>query len=241
MRVSEANGQTLHAALGILPGVTAFVGGGGKTTAMLAIALGLSARGSVLVTTSTHIYPPDGMPVLLAPSEAEVQAALQLANCICIGTPEENGKLSSPLLPYSVLCSLFDYVLVEADGAKGMPLKAPAAHEPVLPADTELVIAVAGLDGIGRPILHSAFRPALYAAILGVDESHVITPEDVAMVLCDENGQYKAVHAPMRFSVLLNKADDPSRIATARRVVFALNETRVARAVIACCKEKERC
>lgn len=40
-------------------------------------------------------------------------------------------------------------VLVEADGAAGHPLKAPAEHEPVLPGSTSLVLAVAGIDAVG--------------------------------------------------------------------------------------------
>ena len=43
-------------------------------------------------------------------------------------------------------------LLVEADGARRLPLKAPAAHEPVIPAWASSVIVVAGLSGLGKPL-----------------------------------------------------------------------------------------
>ncbi len=242
MRVTESTGIALHKAFDVQTGVTAFVGGGGKTTAMLSIAHALSAQGSVLVTTSTHIFPPVTMPVLHDPSAFEIENALMHANLVCIGTPEASGKLSKPSIPFAEMRLLADYVLVEADGAKGMPLKAPATHEPVLPKETALVIAVAGLDGIGRTIREAAFRPALYAAVLDVDdEAHIVLPSDAAAVLCSENGQYKDVSARMRFSVLLNKADDFARIEIARKIALALDTARVERTVIASCKEMRMC
>ncbi len=223
----------LCVALAIRTGVTALVGGGGKTSAMLRLAGELSLHGSVIVTTTTHIWPPESMPVLLAPDEADVRAALCALPAVCVGSPAEDGKLKAPALDMETLRALADYVLVEADGAKGRPLKAPAAHEPVIPACTGCVIAVAGLDGIGRPIFENVFRPELYAALLDAGMEHVVTPEDVARVLCSGEGQLKGVRTDMRFCVLLNKADDAARIAMAREVCARLGPQTVERAVVA--------
>ena len=55
----------LSAALCIRPGVTAIIGSGGKTTLLYALARVLSADARVLVCTTTHILPPEHMPVLL--------------------------------------------------------------------------------------------------------------------------------------------------------------------------------
>lgn len=241
MRLTAENPDSLCTAFRIESGVIAFVGGGGKTTAMLRIAHALCARGRVLVTTSTHIYPPQGMPVLLDPSALRVAQALGRMHPVCVGIQEASGKLTAPAIPFETLAEMADYVLVEADGAKGKPLKAPAAHEPVLPINCSHVIAVAGLDGIGRPIREAAFRPELYAGILGCDPSQPVTPADAAKVLCSELGQYKDIREPMRFSVLLNKADDAGRLETAREVAEALDGARVERAVAAGCKEMRIC
>ena len=62
--------------LGIGPGVTALVGGGGKTTLMMTLARELRSRGSVIVTTTTKILRPEELPVLEDPSPAALTAAL---------------------------------------------------------------------------------------------------------------------------------------------------------------------
>lgn len=206
-------------------GVTAIVGGGGKTTLMERLALELAAEGhTVLVTTTTRIFPPAAMPVLLSPTPEAVSRALRAhaGEPVCVGAPAQEGKLQACSLPIEALSRLAAYVLVEADGAKHLPLKAPASHEPVIPETASLVLAVAGLDGIGKPVSETAFRPERYAAVLGVEQAHVVTPQDVAAVLMSGDGQRKDVRPGVRFSVVLNKADDAARQALARQVAAAL-------------------
>ena len=215
-------------------GVTAIVGGGGKTTLMLRLARELRETGArVIVSTTTHIFPPDQMRTLIDPSYEETQSQLALEGIVCIGSLAENKKLSAPSLPVWQMEELADYVLLEADGAKGLPLKAPAAHEPVIPPETRLVIAVAGLDGVGKPISQTVFRPALYAALSQKSEEESVTAEDVARVLRDVNGQRKGVGSGMRFSILLNKADDAGRIVAAEEIAKNLQQSDVERIVIA--------
>lgn len=231
------SGQSLIQAFGVPRQITCFVGGGGKTTLMLALARELAESGArVIVTTSTHIFPPEDMPVFTGESAAEARAALETGRLVCLGVPAADGKLAAPVLSAKEMAALADYVLVEADGAKRLPLKAPAAHEPVIPEGTALVIAVAGLDGIDKPIAEAAFRPELYAALLGAGENHIVAPEDVARVLADERGQRKGV-GDARFCVLLNKADDKARIEQAFAAARALESLGgVERVVIASLK-----
>lgn len=216
-------------------GLTALVGGGGKTTLMLRLAAELRARGEkVIVTTSTHIFPPEDMQMLYAASEADVRRVLKTDGAVCLGEPSKEGKIAAPILPAETLLQLADYVLCEADGAKKRPLKAPAAHEPVIPPQTKLVIAAAGLDGIGKPVCETAFRPELYAMLIGKKETDPIAPEDVACVLAHESGQKKGVSSGMRYCVLLNKADGEAQKRDALCVCRALIEKNAAeRTVIA--------
>ncbi|HWQ98084.1 MAG TPA: selenium cofactor biosynthesis protein YqeC [Clostridia bacterium] len=224
----------LAAAFDVPKGITALVGGGGKTTAMLRLARELAAGGArVIVTTTTHIFPPDGIPTGNPGNADEITHALLLEPLLCLGKPAADGKLGAPDLPMDTLANLADYVLVEADGAKHLPLKAPAEHEPVIPPETRLVIAVAGLDGIGQPIRDAAFRPELYAALCGKAETEPVTPRDIALVLAHESGQRKGVPANARFAVLLNKADDAGRRMSALAVATELGAYNVERAVIA--------
>lgn len=224
----------LAAALDVPFGITSIVGGGGKTTLMLRIARELSASGArVIVTTSTHIFPPEGIVTLTEASVEDAATALNRDRLVCLGTRVALGKLAAPQIAISELPTIADYVIVEADGAKRLPLKAPAEHEPVIPEKTKLVVAVAGLDGLGLTVGRATFRPALYATLIGSDESHILKASDVARVLTHENGQRKGVLFGMRFSVLLNKADDEATTRAALEIALCLEQEQVERVVIA--------
>jgi probable selenium-dependent hydroxylase accessory protein YqeC len=87
------------------------------------------------------------------------------------------------------LAGWFDYVLVEADGAARRPIKAHAPHEPVIPAEANQTILVAGASGFGQPISQAAHRPALYAGLAGCSETDPVTPETEAAVVLAEGLQ----------------------------------------------------
>ncbi len=214
-------------------GVTSIVGGGGKTTLMLRLAEELGESGArVIVTTTTHIFPPEGILTFSGASKSEIEAALAARHIVCLGVPAEQGKLSMPETTFAEMEELADYVLVEADGAKHLPLKAPAPHEPVIPPETKMVLAVAGMDGAGKTIEETAFRPGLYAALLESDEAHRITPADIARVLTHDGGQRKGVSGRMRYAVLLNKADDEQSKGAAIETAMQMDPARVDRVVI---------
>ncbi len=216
-------------------GLTALVGGGGKTTLMLRLAGELCARGErVIVTTTTHIFPPEHMRTLHGATEAQAARALAEDGIVCLGEPSKEGKIAAPVLPPETMLRLADYVLCEADGARKRPLKAPAAHEPVIPPQTKLVIAAAGLDGIGKPVCETAFRPELYAALIQKDETDPVAPADIARVLSHEDGQKKGVLSGMRYCILLNKADGEAQKRDALSIARVLENANAAeRTVIA--------
>lgn len=170
--------------LQIQKGITAIIGSGGKTTLMLTLAEELSRQGRVIVTTSTKIYPPENCPVVFDRQEAE--EAFRKDAVVCLASPAERGKLASPRGGFEALLTLADYVLVEADGSKGLPLKAHAAHEPVIPAVSDQVICVVGADGFGKPVAQVCHRPALYAALLGLSQHTPVTPELAAEAIRKE-------------------------------------------------------
>ncbi|MDO4581369.1 MAG: selenium cofactor biosynthesis protein YqeC [Bacillota bacterium] len=220
----------LSEALQIPNGITAVVGGGGKTSLIDALARELSARGKVLIYTTTHIMRPREHLTMIEPLPAHIRAAFAQQQVIVAGMECADGRLGAfpPLERH--LSSLADYVLVEADGAKRLPVKAPAAHEPVLPADTRLVIAVAGLDALGRRIADAAFRAPLYASLLRKSIDSVITADDIATVLMHPQGQMKNVKCAAAY--VLNKADDQQR-QTAAAVIAARLDAPAAVTVLA--------
>ena len=171
----------IFALLGVERGVTALIGGGGKTTLMYTLAEELRHRGTVVVTTSTHIQRPEQYPVLTAADD--VAAALAEHGAVCVASESPEGKLCAPALSFEALAALADFVLVEADGSKRLPLKAHAPHEPVIPVNARRIIYVVGADGFGRPIRQVCHRPERYAALCGAAEDDIVTPMLEAAVL----------------------------------------------------------
>lgn len=172
--------------LNIGRGVSALIGGGGKTTLLYALAEELRKKGRVILCTSTHILVPEQYPLVTGGAEA-IRAALAAHGAVCAGTPDENGKLTAPAPSFEELAALADYVLVEADGAKCLPLKAHAPHEPVVPANAQRVVLLVGADGFGKPISAVCHRPELYAQRAGASVSDTVTPALAARVILAEN------------------------------------------------------
>ena len=182
------------------------VGGGGKTTLLYAMADHCACKGwRVLVMTTTHIRQPAAC---YAPDDAALTALWQAGHYAVIGTPAENGKLT---LPPQLLRRMAqaDAVFIEADGAKHHPCKLPAAHEPVLLPQSDIVLAVAGLSALGKSLRERCFRyetirPQFFAAAPDAP----LTPPMLAQLLASTQGGRKAV-GDRQFYAVLNQADTP--------------------------------
>lgn len=183
------------------------VGGGGKTTVMYELAAMWAACGRrVLVLTSTHIlHPADGS---FAADAAAVHSLWQQGRYAVIGTPElATGKLTAPPQDlYEALQLQADVILCEADGSKHHPCKAPAAHEPVLLPDSDIVLSVVGMDALGCPLAQACQRPQLAAALLGCSLDSVIDEQMLVALLLSEQGARKNV-GTRGFYIVLNKCD----------------------------------
>lgn len=204
--------------LGVERGITAVIGSGGKTTLLHRLARELSAQGSVIFTTSTHIRPSDTLPTLISPSGQALRDALAQHRAICLGSPAGQGRLTQSALPFSLLAELADYVLVEADGSKGLPLKAHAAHEPVIPPDCRRIVCVVGAAGLNRPICDVVHRPELFCARTGTQMQASATPEAVAGLLNAE---------ALGDVYYVNQCDLPGARAAAEQLASALNKPAV--------------
>ena len=172
--------------LGIRPGLTALIGGGGKTTLMYQLAEELQERGSVVACTSTRIRIPRHLPVLDPADAACLREALNQCRTLCVGSPAEEGKLSAPRISFAELASAADFVLVEADGARGLPAKAHASWEPVIPPETNLTVFVIGADCFDKAVKEICHRPELFAQRAQCLPEQPVTPETLAAVLLSE-------------------------------------------------------
>ena len=204
------SGRSVANALALPRGVTCLVGGGGKTT--LAHVLAAQLPGSVIFCTTTRIFPSETLPVVTG-GPWQIAAALDRARAACVGTPAQQGKLAAPEASLEQLCLLADYVIVEADGSKGLPCKAHLEYEPVIPPETDRTILVVGASGFGQPIAQAAHRPERFAALCGASVEDIVTPERLAAVLNAEGGFD---------TVLVNQMEDSGREAAARQLAALL-------------------
>ena len=197
--------------------IVSLVGAGGKTTVMYQLAEHFANLGEkVLVSTTTHIFQPA---CNFAESVAEVEALWQAGCYAVVGSIEAGtGKLTQ--LSEAVLenyCRLADLVLIEADGAKRLPCKAPAENEPVLLENCDTVIAVMGLDALHKPISEVCFRLEKVQEVLGVASEHCLNEEDAVELLLSEQGAFKNVGQRAYF-IVLNKCDDEYRLKSALKI-----------------------
>ncbi len=197
----------------------ALVGAGGKTTALFQLAREFGAP--VLVTATTHLASSQlaladthaviTAPQDLTPFESTLPEGITLLTGL-LGADARAAGLEADLL--AAVHRLADArhvpLLIEADGSRQRPLKAPAEHEPPIPAFVDAVAVVAGLSGIGRPLDEgSVHRPESFAALSGLHIGDEVTPAAVAKVLTHPLGGLKNIPAHARRVALLNQADTP--------------------------------
>ncbi len=226
----------LSTALRIQPkDVIALAGGGGKTTAMFRLAEELRAADRRVVTTmTTKIFVAqmaraparlvlEGAGTLLA----QLPAALAEHGHVLVagGTIVEQDKVQGvppALLDRVAAQPAVDAVIVEADGSRRLPFKAPAAHEPVIPASATILAPMVGLDVVGQPLDEAhVHRPGLAAALTGAALGDPVTPELIAAVLAHPDGGAKGLPPRARFVPILNKVTD-ERLPAARQIARLL-------------------
>lgn len=208
-------------------GIVALVGGGGKTSLMWRLASELAKKNKkVLVTTTTHIMPPvDESKHLLVTDDLDkavmtVQKKLKNGQIFTLGTGFKGEKLVG-IDPDWVerLAGFVDYILIEADGARKKPFKAPADHEPVIPAETTTVISVVGIDALGKVLTEeNVFRSEIISRISGTAIGDEIDEGTIASVVVSEQGSRKSVPKHARWLVCLNKVDTLEQLQSADMV-----------------------
>ena len=211
------------ALLPLLPGgkgVIAFVGAGGKTSALFGLARDMEGQGlRVLVTATTHLMDPRWEPSRPAfdlvlrpdlefPSKPATLPEAHPGLTVLLSRPAEPpGKLKG-IHPAWIpaLRASWDLILVEADGSKRLPVKAPAPHEPVIPPGTDLVVGLVGLDCLERPMDgQTVHRPDHFSAITGCAIGEPIAWQHLAALVRHPEGLFK--QAAGACVILFNKVD----------------------------------
>ncbi len=196
----------------------ALVGGGGKTTTLFKLASEYKEAGkSVLVTTTTAIYKPETQQydrLILTEDRAvlsEDHPNGGLGITVVGRGVNEEGKLlgiDSAMVNFLHLQGSYDVILIEADGAKKRPLKAPAEHEPVIPQMTGDVIGLIGLEALGGRITQElVHRPQLFAEVVGSQLDAVIDGETLKALILHQQGLFKGTPIGADRYLILNKLD----------------------------------
>jgi probable selenium-dependent hydroxylase accessory protein YqeC len=217
-------------ALGVASGdLVALVGGGGKTSLMLALGRALAAAGQrVVLTTTTRIASHE---LALAPAacdagdEAALTAALAMERC-CLVTREVGPHKAAGVeqdAPRQWLARPdVDVVVVEADGAAQRPVKLPADHEPAMPVGATLLVAVVGIDALSGPLAEVAHRPERVAAWLGISPEERLTPALLARLAADPEGGMKGLPDGARAALFINKVEDEEQALLAGQVALSV-------------------
>ncbi len=185
----------LYRALGIEEGdIVAFVGAGGKSSAILQIAHELKEAGiPVLVTPTTKMFVREAERVgsiLISEDREDLhsKAARVLARegAAVVGSiilsKGRVGGVEASWVP--ALAPQSGVTLVEADGARRRPLKGTAPYEPLLPEGATLVVAVGGMRALGKPLGEEyVHRLEVFSELTGIVQGHTIDARAFAWAL----------------------------------------------------------
>lgn len=205
----------LQKAFDITPGdVVAFVGAGGKTSTMVAMGHELAQAGlRVLATTTTRIGVDQLSLVPFATTLDEGIRHLSLAlgenRFVFLYGDVRGSKAYGPgeeWIPRLLDAVDSDVLLIEADGARGLPLKAPKSHEPVIPAETTLVVPIASLSVLGQPLDDEhVYNAEAIDARYGFGLGNRVKSPWVAQVIRDPELGLRGIPGKARVITLLNQ------------------------------------
>jgi molybdenum cofactor cytidylyltransferase len=214
----------------------AFVGAGGKTTAIFKAARELLTTAdeeqvtrSVIVTTTTHfgawqsVYADHFYTINSLSDFAKLEKGLSVGVVLLTGD-EKNNLLNG--LPPRLLDKVHAFaemhnlpLLIEADGSHTCPLKAPTEREPAIPDFAQDVVVVAGLQGLMKPLTKNwVHRPEMFAELSGLHIGEIVTSNALVKVLLNRNGGLKNIPSKARRIVLLNQADTPGLQSDAKTI-----------------------
>ena len=193
--------------------ILSLTGGGGKTTVIRRMQREWMARKIFhAVSTTTHMQYEKNESFLGTPSLESFLRIYESCGTVWMGEPVSEVKMKG--FPEAFLQKVIGtgaWLLLEADGAKCLPVKAPEVHEPVILPETTRVLQVYGLDGLDRPIGECCFRSHRVAEILGKTENDQLTETDLSLLAASTQGGRKMV-GDRAYHVILNKADTPEMV-----------------------------
>ena len=195
----------------------ALVGGGGKTTLMFQLAQDFGTR--VICTTSTHLAldqleSADEHLIITDPGDLpDPEDAFSGETLLFTGPQVEPNRVGSPspevLEALAGLAERWNCpMIIESDGARKLPIKAPAEHEPPIPDFVDVVIVVIGLSGLGKPLGEEwVHRPELYSKLIDLPLGEILESHHLVKGLIAADGGLKNIPSGARKLLLINQVD----------------------------------
>jgi len=217
------------------------VGAGGKSTLFKGLAQELSKqKKKIILTTTTHMFTWQLAPFIKKGNLIEFNDEKIMEDNIKKYfyqnknreivlvhhriKEKEGEKISGPEPLYLDKWwedKLADYFLVEADGAAGRPVKAPASHEPVIPLSTTDLVGVIGIDALSLSLQEeNVFRSQIFSQLTGLNLGEKVGIEALAFLICHSQGLFKGVPPGCRRHLFINKVEDSKGLKMAEELTF---------------------
>jgi molybdenum cofactor cytidylyltransferase len=233
--------------------VVVFVGAGGKTSAMFRLANELAEQGWRVITTTTTRIGQDEL--RFAPQHVGFGHGMRLPDTlpdqvqhhhhVFVFTKLENdgkvkGVRASWLDENLSKAPYLDVLIVEADGSRRLPMKAPLPNEPVVPESATIVVPVIGIDALGQPLDEQhVYGAESIHRIMGHSLQEPVTSELIAAVLMHPQLGLKSIPRGARIVPLINKVSEGT-IADARKVArYVLTDLNIERVILASLRDSD--
>lgn len=209
------------------PMVISLVGGGGKTSCAFWLAKQFQNQGhTVFISTTTKMYLPEenqanhfistqNNPFGKIKEKCNLvsRESITFAYKETIPNNNKNTKnkvigITSELIDKLKNDSPFTVFIIEADGAKHLPIKAPNRHEPCIPKSTDMIIGV-----IGAEVIHAQANPEIihrwetFAALTQCNNGDLIDQNILRKLIEHPEGMFKNAPTQTTRVWLINKID----------------------------------
>jgi molybdenum cofactor cytidylyltransferase len=233
--------------------VVAFVGAGGKTTAMFQLANELvKQKWRVISTTTTRIAQDE---MRFAPQTVGFGHGMRLPESlpkqvqqhrhVFVFTKIEADKKVKGVRPAWLdenlaTASYLDVLVVEADGSRRLPMKAPLTNEPAMPQTATLVVPVIGIDALGQPLNEEYIYGAdVIHRSTGHPMGKPVTAELIAAVLMHPQLGLKDVPSRARVAPIINKVTSDT-LEDARKIArYLLTDLNIERVLLCSLQDKD--
>lgn len=194
--------------------VVAFIGAGGKTSALIGLGYELYEQGWRVLTTTTHAIDqaqlqlmPHSMPYDANPQA--ISAALSEYSFVFLYDRIEDGKVYGPTVEWTpqLLDTIdSDVLLIEADNAAGRPLKAAYTDEPFIPREASVVISFASLAALDKPLTEDhIYNSQAMIDKYGFYEGSTVRSPWIAQILRDEELGLRGIPQSARVIIYINQ------------------------------------